>query len=104
MKNMQKKQEVDGLYYRDKMKDSNIINGNCWLACFDILGFKKRILGFEKANRVGTLDRFANVIYKEGRVGLAPPTSKMVCNAHPTFSVNSVPSVAKNKKEGYVER
>jgi hypothetical protein len=66
------------------MKDSNIINGNCWLACFDILGFKKKILGFEKAHGVGKLDRLANVIYKEGRVRLAPPTSRMVCKAHPT--------------------
>lgn len=41
------------------------INGNCWLACFDILGFKERLLGFEKAHGVGKLDGFANVIYKE---------------------------------------
>jgi len=47
------------------MENSEIINGNCWVACFDILGFKKKILGFEKSHGVGKLDRFANVIYKE---------------------------------------
>jgi hypothetical protein len=48
-----------------KMEEEKIINGNCWVACFDILGFKEEILGFEKAYGVGQLDGFANVIYKE---------------------------------------
>jgi len=29
------------------MKDSKIIEGNCWVACCDLLGFKKRIEKFE---------------------------------------------------------
>ena len=47
------------------MEEEKIINGNCWVACFDILGFKEEILGFEQAHGVGHLDGFANVIYKE---------------------------------------
>jgi len=47
-----------------KMEEEKIINGNCWVACFDILGFKEAILGFEKCYGVGRLDRFADVIYK----------------------------------------
>ena len=45
--------------------EEKIINGNCWVACFDILGFKEEILGFEQAYGVGRLDGFANVIYNE---------------------------------------
>ena len=48
-------------------QDNKIINGNCWVACFDLLGFKKAILGFEKLHGVGKLDRFAEVIY-EGEI------------------------------------
>jgi hypothetical protein len=47
------------------MEYNQTINGNCWLVCFDILGFKERILGFEKTYGVGRLNRFADVIYKE---------------------------------------
>ena len=45
--------------------EEKIINGNCWIACFDILGFKEEILGFEKAYGVGHLASFADVIYRE---------------------------------------
>lgn len=45
------------------MEEEKIINGNCWVACFDILGFKEAILGFEQCQGVGRLDRFADVIY-----------------------------------------
>lgn len=45
------------------MEEEKIINGNCWIACFDILGFKEEILGFEQCQGVGRLDRFAEVIY-----------------------------------------
>lgn len=47
------------------MEEEKIINGNCWVACFDILGFKKKIWDFEQRYGVGYLDRFAEVIYKE---------------------------------------
>ena len=47
------------------MEEEKIINGNCWVACFDILGFKEAILGFEQGYGVGHLDKFANYIYKE---------------------------------------
>ncbi len=47
------------------MECNQTINGNCWLACFDILGLKETILGFEKTYGVGKLNRFADVIYKE---------------------------------------
>jgi hypothetical protein len=44
-------------------QDKNIINGNCWVACCDILGFKKEISEFEKVG-VGHLDVFFNNYYK----------------------------------------
>lgn len=47
------------------MESNKIINGNCWVVCFDILGFKDQILGYEKVYGVGKLDGFANIIYKE---------------------------------------
>ncbi len=53
------------LFWVKEVESENIINGNCWLACFDILGFKERILGFEKTYGVGMLNRFADVIYKD---------------------------------------
>jgi len=45
------------------MKDSKIIDGNCWVACCDLLGFKKRIYEFEKSG-VGYLRAFTNNIFK----------------------------------------
>ena len=47
------------------MENIIIVNNNCWVACFDILGFKDKIIGYEQAYGVGKLDGFANVIYKE---------------------------------------
>jgi hypothetical protein len=47
------------------MEEEKIINGNCWVACFDILGFKKAILDFEQSYGVGRLNSFADVIYRE---------------------------------------
>lgn len=47
------------------MDNNIIVNNNCWIACFDVLGFKDKILGYEQAYGVGKLDGFANVIYKE---------------------------------------
>jgi hypothetical protein len=44
------------------MKDSKIIDGNCWVACCDLLGFKKRIYEFEKSG-VGYLRAFTNNIF-----------------------------------------
>ena len=45
------------------MKDSKIIDGNCWVACCDLLGFKKRIYKFEESG-VGYLRAFINDIFK----------------------------------------
>lgn len=42
-----------------EMKDRNIINGNCWFAYFDILGFKNKIGGYK-----GHLDVFKNLYEK----------------------------------------
>ncbi len=57
--------EIGFLFGKRKMENNIIVNNNCWLACFDILGFKEKILAFENTYGVGKLDRFANVIYKE---------------------------------------
>ena len=45
------------------MKDSKIIDGNCWVACCDLLGFKKRIYEFEKSG-VGYLRAFVDNIFE----------------------------------------
>lgn len=42
-----------------EMKDRNIINGNCWFAYFDILGFKNKIGEYK-----GHLDVFKNLYEK----------------------------------------
>ena len=46
------------------MESNQIINGNCWVACCDLLGFKKQILGFEQSG-VGHLDIFVKNFYNE---------------------------------------
>jgi hypothetical protein len=47
------------------MKEDKIINGNCWVACFDILGFKEKVSEFEKGSGCGHLDVFVDVFYQE---------------------------------------
>jgi hypothetical protein len=47
------------------MKLDKIINGNCWIAYIDILGFKKKILSFEKGFGCGRLDLFKQNFYGE---------------------------------------
>ena len=47
------------------MEDKKIINGNCWVAYCDILGFKKMIQTFEKGAGVGHLNVFVNNYYSE---------------------------------------
>jgi hypothetical protein len=47
------------------MGNKKIINGNCWIACCDILGFKKEILGFEQQSSIGHLDVFVKVPYND---------------------------------------
>jgi hypothetical protein len=47
------------------MESNKIINGNCWVAYCDLLGFKKRILGFEQQYGVGHLDVFVKNFYSE---------------------------------------
>jgi hypothetical protein len=45
------------------METDKTINGNCWVACCDILGFKKEISEFEKVG-VGHLNVFFDNYYK----------------------------------------
>lgn len=51
------------------MENNNIINGNCWVAYFDILGFKNRlskVLGYSKTDEEvpPAMDAFVEVYYK----------------------------------------
>jgi len=39
------------------------INGNSWIACFDLLGFRNRVQAFEKSYGCGHLDTFAKNFY-----------------------------------------
>lgn len=45
------------------MKESKIINGNCWIACFDLLGFEYLVNDFVKQHGEGHLDVFVKVYY-----------------------------------------
>jgi len=47
------------------MKETKIINGNCWVACFDLLGFENRVNDFVEQNGEGHLDVFVKVYYKD---------------------------------------
>lgn len=47
------------------MESNKIINGNCWITCFDILGFKKKISGFERGFGCGHLDVFVQNFYRD---------------------------------------
>ena len=47
------------------MENKNIINGNCWVAYFDILGFKKKVTNFENQNGEGSLGIFVKYFYDE---------------------------------------
>lgn len=47
------------------MEDGKIINGNCWVAYFDVLGFKNGVLDFERQHGVGHLDVFVENFYKD---------------------------------------
>ena len=81
---------MDDTYKKIKMEENKIVNGNCWLACFDVLGFKERILGFEKAYGVGNLDCFADVIYNEALATLQQDVKNWlgkvyICWASDTF-------------------
>ena len=48
-----------------KMENNVVINNYCWVACWDLLGFKKEILRFEKQHGVGHLDSFVKVPYND---------------------------------------
>ncbi|MBN2183010.1 MAG: hypothetical protein JW715_13955 [Sedimentisphaerales bacterium] len=45
------------------MENNKPINGNCWVACCDILGFKKKIKDFECQFGEGSLDIFVEQYY-----------------------------------------
>lgn len=45
------------------MKNNNTINGNCWVACLDILGFKEKVSAFEKGFGSGHLYLFVKNFY-----------------------------------------
>lgn len=45
------------------MENGKIINGNCWVACFDVLGFENLVNGFVKQNGEDHLDVFVGVYY-----------------------------------------
>lgn len=45
------------------MRNDNIINGNCWVACCDILGFKETIKYFESQHGNRSLDIFVEQFY-----------------------------------------
>lgn len=49
----------------EKMKNDKIINGNCWVACFDILGFRNKVLDFEQQYEYGRLNFFVKNYYRE---------------------------------------
>jgi len=42
---------------------NSIINGTCWLACFDVLGFRRQVLEFVRGYPGGNLDVFINTYY-----------------------------------------
>jgi len=47
------------------MENNSIISGDCWLAYFDIMGFKKRVLSFEKNYGSGHLDVYIKNFYEK---------------------------------------
>jgi hypothetical protein len=44
---------------------NSIINGTCWLAYFDVLGFRRQVLEFVRGAPRGNLDAFVEVFYIE---------------------------------------
>lgn len=54
-----------GCLFRVKaMEQEKIVNGNCWVAYFDILGFKNQVLDFHEQNGSGNLDVFVEIYYE----------------------------------------
>lgn len=47
------------------MEEEKIINGNCWVACCDIIGFKDKVKEFERQAGVGYLNVFVENYYKK---------------------------------------
>jgi len=47
------------------MESNQVINANCWVAYFDILGFKNRIHDFNKQFGYGHLDTFVKIDYHD---------------------------------------
>ena len=48
-----------------EMREAGIVNGDCWVACIDILGFKNHVLDFEQQYGKGHLDIFVQNYYKD---------------------------------------
>jgi hypothetical protein len=90
------------------MGNNNIINGNCWVAYFDILGFKEKISAFD-----GHLDAFeqnfySNLLDKLQRQGKYWPDKVFTAWASDTFlfftrddSKSSFGYIAKSAKHFY---
>lgn len=53
------------LFGKGKIESGKIINGNCWIACFDTMGFRTRVLDFEKEYGCGRLNFFVKNYYKD---------------------------------------
>ncbi|MBA7660788.1 hypothetical protein ES703_68794 [subsurface metagenome] len=47
------------------MKNHKIINGNCWVAYFDVVGFKALVKDYISYNGTGSLNIFADLWYKD---------------------------------------
>ncbi len=45
------------------MENNVVINGNCWIACLDLLGFKEKVSAFERGSGCGHLDVFVRNFY-----------------------------------------
>ena len=47
------------------MQETGTVNGNCWIACIDILGFKNHVFDFERQYGKGHFDIFVQNYYKD---------------------------------------
>jgi 3-isopropylmalate/(R)-2-methylmalate dehydratase small subunit len=50
---------------KKEMQETGIVNGDCWVACIDILGFKNHVLDFEQKYGKGHFDIFVQNYYKD---------------------------------------
>jgi len=47
------------------MRKDGIVNGDCWVTCIDILGFRNHILDFERQNGKGCLHTYVKNYYED---------------------------------------